>query len=323
MRHNICVSFNLQKETNIMQPAFVELVENKEQRIEQLKELYVGLSHYKTDTARFAEIIRLTKRSISLRTLNAYAKEYNWKGLLLKDSAPVKPIAKREYTKKEKKAGKSRKTQPSAIKRVFENIKPLELEMPANNHQFGKKYTLAEKERIVKIIAEYFSLGIYGLITLCEAQKITYQMYMDWISEPDADYLYQIHCRAKQRNESNYLVHIEENLKMQLLYFVNQEDIVEIHTIYEMDFQATPEGEIEIVPIPKEQRKIIRKNKMNPAMLSYVFKLIEQMKTRNDTNLFSSMDIYDKMTSEELKAAIKEVEEEIEQMKREQKRDYQ
>ena len=62
---------------------------------------------------------------------------------------------------------------------------------------------------------------------------------------------------------------------------------------------------------------------MNPAMLSYVFKLIEQMKTRNDTNLFSSMDIYDKMTSEELKAAIKEVEEEIEQMKREQKRDYQ
>ena len=151
----------------------------------------------------------------------------------------------------------------------------------------------------VKAICDLIRADTYTIAEICLKVGISERCFYDW-QKNNAEFAESIAQAREQFDEI-----LVKEAKTSLRKLVNGYDVEEKKTVYIEDKKGQPKI--------KEQTVIKKHFQPNPGSVEYVLnnKIPEEYKNRQSTELTGKVDVYSKLTDEELEQRIAELEKKL------------
>lgn len=287
----------------------IELPKEKADRLALIEKIYLKvckLTHIESE--RLTEINKRLSKPISKRTFENYKKEA---GLNAKADA-IAPRPKIEKPKKEpkpigrkpdprhlvsevkaKRRHGKRQSQSSEEKlRAIANqvhIRPDDeklalykekIKIPIIKVARIGEYTDDEKKEIIRIICEYYALGMYNIFDLCQTQGIDFVTFHKWINAND--YYYSLYNKAKDAHNNGFSVLTEEYFKAYFLETIQARELREVSLRYRIELIPDMNtGHFTRREVMESRTVNIKPLRPDAQSMAYLMGIVKEMRSRS------------------------------------------
>ncbi len=197
---------------------------------------------------------------------------------------------------------------PGTESTISEKLQKLqeEIQMPIVQ-KAGKYYSEDERDEVVKLICEYYSVGLYTVQQLCEIQGISPAQFNNWVNHFEG-YWHQ-YQDAKMKYNLNLFMVLEDNLNHGLLKKTSKDRIEEVHRHYEIRLGIDEHGQFKQERILVSEKVSLKENKLDSKTLDFMHRMLNDAREALKKMNAQELDKLDVLTIEQL-------EEEAEQLKK-------